>query len=826
MNKCIIIVLLFFLFLPAQAESWNITRAGGVTTDWFYDVKVVDDIAYCATKFGLVLMDVRDKENPDIQSRIETNGNGLDIVIRDSILYFCDGIAGLKVYSIAEPTEPLLISECEDAASAGRIVLRDDYAYVSCGRGGMSIVDVSNPFQPEQIGRTNSECEGIALLEDYAYTGGANIRIFDIEDPSNPELLNWSEHSYNGEMSILNEVLCGRLIFYNLEDRLEPELIHRNNPYGETCHELVDEILFLPIGIVELRAPTISGFDIDDPSNPARLVSCILSTLSPNDICYEDGYIYVTHGSKGFTICDFRDWDNAEEVNTYVNFADYHNVAVQGNYAYAFDYFGRFVVISLEDPNQPVEVFEEVWDEFYIIPGTEMPLVVADDFIYTYNRFNSEDEEGEDYDRQGIYTYSIENPEAPELIHELLINWHHQAFDLKLDGDFLYGSTLGTGIMVISLENPEAPELIEIHEDFQCKKLDSHDNLLISTSREHQELEGIVIWDKSNPYNLEIISTLSLEDEGRDVAIYGNYVYFAGDWGGMWIISIEDPENPQVLNQFDTPYVAFDLEVKDGILYLSCWENGLKVFSLEDPENPELIGQYNTPGYSWSLALSDNYLCLADESDFGVYDVSRVQGLWFLELSAESHDFDSTAVDSIADWDLTLTNTSRTERVISEIIFDDTTAFFCQVEAPFTIPSESDTFLTVFFAPMTDSFYYSTLTFSSGEKDLEVVLSGRGYVPNSIDHDKSIPFKFALESAYPNPFNSTTTIRYQLPRMERVTIRILDVSGREVATLVNDQIQAGYHQATWHAVNQPTGIYFCRVETAGFTKTTKLALIK
>ncbi len=825
MKKLTTIILLLSLTITSQAESWNITRAGGVTTDWFYDVKVVDDIAYCATKFGLVLMDVSDKENPEIHSRIETDGIGLDIVIRDSMLYFCDGGEGLKIYSIAEPTEPQLISECEEAAGAGRIVLRDDFAYVSCGRAGMSIVDISDPFQPGQIGRTNRECDGIALLENYAYTGGDNIRIIEIEDPSNPELLNTTDIGYDGELSIVGDVLFGYLYFFNLEDRLEPELIYRNNPIGSSCHDLVNNILFTSIGVAELRASTISGFNIEDPENPERVVSCIKQITSAVDINYADDYVYVAHGNKGFTICDFRDWDNTEEVSTYVNSADYHNVAVHEGYAYVFDYFGRFVVVSLEDPNRPVEVFEEVWYEFDL-DSYEMPLVVTDEFIYTYNYFGSEDEEGEDYDRRGIYTYSLEDPEAPELIHELPIHYYHQLYDLKTDGNLLYGTSFGTGLVVISLENPETPEMVEIYEGYRCVKLDVEGDLVITASKDDGELEGIVIWDKSDPYDIEIIAELNLDDRGRDIAIYGDYVYFTGRGGGMWIISIEDPENPEIVSQPEFPYTGFDMEERDGILYLSCWENGLKVFSLEDPENPELIGQYNTPGYSWSLALSDNYLCLADESDFGVYDVSRVQGLWFLEVSAESHDFDSTAVDSIAEWDLVLTNTSRSERVISDIVFDDTTAFFCQIEAPFTIPAESDTFLTVFFAPMADSFYYSTLAISSGESDLEVSLSGRGYLPNEVETDVFVPVEFALDNAYPNPFNSTTTIRYQLPSSQHVEMKILDVSGREVTTQINDMQSAGQYQTVWNSGDIPSGVYFCRMEAGTFSQIKKVVLMR
>ncbi|MDP8240183.1 MAG: T9SS type A sorting domain-containing protein [Candidatus Hatepunaea meridiana] len=88
-----------------------------------------------------------------------------------------------------------------------------------------------------------------------------------------------------------------------------------------------------------------------------------------------------------------------------------------------------------------------------------------------------------------------------------------------------------------------------------------------------------------------------------------------------------------------------------------------------------------------------------------------------------------------------------------------------------------------------------------------------------------IPETFELIEAYPNPFNSTTSIQYQLPEASNVTMQIFDVSGREVATLINGEVVAGYHSVAWEA-NVPSGIYFCRMEAGGFSKSIKIVLNK
>ena len=91
--------------------------------------------------------------------------------------------------------------------------------------------------------------------------------------------------------------------------------------------------------------------------------------------------------------------------------------------------------------------------------------------------------------------------------------------------------------------------------------------------------------------------------------------------------------------------------------------------------------------------------------------------------------------------------------------------------------------------------------------------------------DSCFPQKLDIKIAYPNPFNSSTSISYQLPAESDVTITILDISGREIKTLINGTVRAGYHQTIWNA-DVPSGIYICRMETDGYIKSIKLLLTR
>jgi hypothetical protein len=83
-----------------------------------------------------------------------------------------------------------------------------------------------------------------------------------------------------------------------------------------------------------------------------------------------------------------------------------------------------------------------------------------------------------------------------------------------------------------------------------------------------------------------------------------------------------------------------------------------------------------------------------------------------------------------------------------------------------------------------------------------------------------------LEQNYPNPFNPSTSISFTLPSKSFVSLKVFDLLGREVATLVNEQKPAGTYTQKWNAANVSSGIYFYRLQADKFTETKKLVLLK
>ncbi len=118
------------------------------------------------------------------------------------------------------------------------------------------------------------------------------------------------------------------------------------------------------------------------------------------------------------------------------------------------------------------------------------------------------------------------------------------------------------------------------------------------------------------------------------------------------------------------------------------------------------------------------------------------------------------------------------------------------------------------------------------------VVSGTGYIHQigfwylfgepgtGVDEGDLNPTRYWLGQNHPNPFNPITTLKFSLPQETHVTMKLYDATGREVRTLVDDALPAGYHSTVVEARGLASGIYFCRMVADRFVETRKLVLLK
>lgn len=102
------------------------------------------------------------------------------------------------------------------------------------------------------------------------------------------------------------------------------------------------------------------------------------------------------------------------------------------------------------------------------------------------------------------------------------------------------------------------------------------------------------------------------------------------------------------------------------------------------------------------------------------------------------------------------------------------------------------------------------------------------FVVTSVGEERTnnLPPSFQLQQNYPNPFNPSTTIRFSLPQRSHVTLKVFDVLGREVATLVNENLLAGRYSYNFDASNLSNGVYFYKIQASNYIETKKMILMR
>lgn len=123
-------------------------------------------------------------------------------------------------------------------------------------------------------------------------------------------------------------------------------------------------------------------------------------------------------------------------------------------------------------------------------------------------------------------------------------------------------------------------------------------------------------------------------------------------------------------------------------------------------------------------------------------------------------------------------------------------------------------------AGLSQDYLVQRLAAMAGERYGEE--TGSGILARS---EKTVALLQPELSNYPNPFNPTTTLKFILPAASDVTLRVYDILGREVATLVNDRLEAGEHKVSFDASRLASGVYLYQLQAGNFAETRKLTVI-
>ena len=176
---------------------------------------------------------------------------------------------------------------------------------------------------------------------------------------------------------------------------------------------------------------------------------------------------------------------------------------------------------------------------------------------------------------------------------------------------------------------------------------------------------------------------------------------------------------------------------------------------------------------------------------------------------------------------MSIINNSDKEIQINGVLNRDS-AFTMLTPLPVVIGASGHKIVQIQFKPKEVKSYSDNIYLQwnkEGQRISQVVPLSATTIVNVKDGKNNI-FNFSLGQNYPNPFNPRTTIEYSIPSRSNVVIKVFDILGREVATLVNEEKPAGVYNVNFNGSELSSGVYFYRIEAENFVETKKLVLIK
>jgi hypothetical protein len=205
------------------------------------------------------------------------------------------------------------------------------------------------------------------------------------------------------------------------------------------------------------------------------------------------------------------------------------------------------------------------------------------------------------------------------------------------------------------------------------------------------------------------------------------------------------------------------------------------------------------------------------------------------EISASPFNvvYDTLAANDTSSYYVGIMNYGNASLTISSAV--SSASQFIVESVPSSVPQNEMRYLKVKFKPAaTNQTYTGTLTIQNSDSTIIVNLKGFSNSSNGIKIiSQETPSKFMLDQNYPNPFNPSTKIRFAIPENGvskidngMVTLKIMDILGRDISTLVNERLHPGYYEVTFDGSGLNSGIYYYTVKAGEFSETKKMLLIK
>ncbi len=541
------------------------------------EIALMDDFAFIGMRrtAGVISVDISDPSNPEIVDSAAQNAGALAITAGDGYVYAGFGPSGSRVFEVDESGNLEQITTIPSSGSANGIDVRDGLLAIADGNGGYALYDVSNPAEPELL---SSEAQSafvtfVRLHDERLYlAGGVGFKILDISDTQEPELLgqfSTSSNSFGFQVVGDYAYLSGVFGFLTL-DISDPSDIQStfSASTGNSVYTFADEDNVY-------HATQFFGLQIYDRANPAEpeLVSEVENLGFVFNVAVEGDYAYIMDIVGKVRIMDLSDPLNPVELSSVVTNQNSQELYIFDNLLFVADADanGGITVVDISDKTNPVIIAD------YISAGQSNGLQYAGDRTYLADGFG------------GLRILDSSDLNNISQISDVFTGGNSQT--VRVDGDFAHVANFGGGYVSVDISDEANPVVADT---YLGGSFMSH----LEIDRENQLIylvdaaEGFAIIDYSDPADLELVTVLPQQAQGRDLSYHeSGYVAYADEFFGAIFYDVSDAENFSEIGRFAVSERVTGAAAGERHSVFAATDIGIYIFESPMAEDEEFFAQ-------------------------------------------------------------------------------------------------------------------------------------------------------------------------------------------------------------------------------------------
>lgn len=686
-------------------------------------------------------------------------------------------------------------------------------------------------------------------LRNLVFVGsGGVVLIIDANDPTNPVMLSDSIRTYGWVQDIRYDTLNQRLFLacgeggmeiWDIQDPVIPQLQSRKEILYFGVETPVGGVDFYQnFALAECNFGGVHSIDVSDPTNPVQITfnAAMGNPANSIHVSQEDGQLHATGASFYLRLGVEPDGSLSNQGGREFLFGA-GDVYGKHDVAYV-SYAGSMYILDLFDPAfAPWSITNVNGISEMTVPGDTAYIVNGD----------------------GFYVYDVTSHTNPFQVGSLIDDF--PTADLAVADGYAYITDSQGGLHIIDIGDGTSPAEVGFFDvpsaTWQCVVRGNYAYVAHSS-------DGMFVLDVSNPSKPKKIGEIGSSGETRDLAIQDTVAYLADVDGGLRTVSINDPQNPTQLGVYNAinawrvvvngPYAY----VIESIPNMPYW---LRVIDVSDLANPVEVGSLQFPGsVNDIVARNDTIYAAADDAGLRIIDASNPNN----PVEIGNYPMQDLRDVFLRDQTIFLASLDHPNGGFVILDISDPTSpalvgqysdpgfgpFHIYVEGDYAILDDTFGELNMFLIAdpanpqlveeylmpdlVTNLFVRDSLIYVSNARVGTQIMKNKLYTVVGIQGEEinnAIPASVELYQNYPNPFNPETTIRYSLPIQSEVTLKIYNVLGQEIRSLVNGVQTMGAKTISWDGRDNRgkmvgSGIYIYCLKTSQSVLSKKMFLIR